>query len=234
MRGGAGAEQPVEQGRRVVPQEHHPIDVGELGVEEVVGPKQWHHGLEVPVREIARVEGDDGDRHDAGAPGRPALPPYGRHGRARGPAKAREAAGAEEDVDADEQGHPGPDLEHVKGRDVVGVAEGHAGGAGRDQGGDGGDGGDDGPGGHRTPARLMRLALGVPPRDAPSPHQLDCWLWSRHAGQPRGLGFRWRRTTGGWARRPIASGDAAFRGRGPTSSPASSWYRWYWASCSSP
>ena len=173
VRRNAGPQQAVEESRRVVPQEHRPVDVGELDVEELVGAEERDRGLEVPVGEVARVERDDRDRHDAGPPGRPALAAYRGHGRARGPAGAGEAAGAEEDVEADEERHPGAHLHHVERRDVVGVAEGHAGSAGSDQRGDRRDDGDEGSSGNQAPAHNVGLAIGVPPRDAPSRRQLQ-------------------------------------------------------------
>jgi hypothetical protein len=117
--GDAGAEQRVQQLRRVVAEEQVLVEVGELAVEQRVRPQQRHDRLQVPVGRVAEIEAEDAAADGDAARARPALAPHARH------RLARRAARADRDVEQHHHDDAAGDQHEVERGDVVGVAQRH-------------------------------------------------------------------------------------------------------------
>ena len=145
----------VQQRGRIVTREQGAIEVGQRAVEAVAGPQQRDDRLQVAVRHVAHVEAAQGGaRRDRPRRG-PALAPDAAQRGARRPARARAMGGADHDVDRDEQRHAEADEHEVERGDVVGIAQRHLRGVGRDQPDDDQEHGDDRAGQHAAPARRL-------------------------------------------------------------------------------
>ena len=119
----AGAEQGMEQRGGIVAREQGAIEIGQLSVEEIPGPEQGDHALQVAVGHVGHVEGDEGGAGGEAPARGPALAPDAPHRRSRWREAARATRGAQHDVERHEQHHAEAHQGEVQRGDVIGVSQ---------------------------------------------------------------------------------------------------------------